>query len=301
MSSPVSSIQDFLNNLQYQRGYSEHTLTSYRVDLEQFIKFLETRGEAEQFPDQITRHTVRSYLTHMTENDYSKASVARKLASLRSLFKFLVKAKVTANNPLVGVHTPKQERRLPTLLDESDVNRLLGSAQGDTVWEKRDQSIMEVLYSTGLRVSELVGMNRDDVDHENHMVRAKGKGKKDRLVPMGRPASETLKRYLTLLSGHPKFDSFDHAAVFLNKFGARLTTRSVARIIDKYIKLAGLTTKVSPHTLRHSFATHMLNRGANLRSVQELLGHESLSTTQIYTHLTAERLKEVYNSSHPRA
>ncbi len=301
MQKPLTAIDDFLHHIQYARGYSDHTLTSYRVDLEQFMKFLDGRGELDQFPGGVSRLTIRAYLARLNENDYSKSSIARKLASLRSLFKYLVKSKVTDNNPLVGVHTPKQERRLPTFLNETEINQLLAAAKGDGLWEKRDQGIMEVLYSTGLRVSELVGLNREDIDLTGRVLRARGKGKKERMVPMGGPAAEILGRYLEFLTRHPKYADFDHQAVFLNKFGARLTTRSVARIIDKYIKIAGLSTKVSPHTLRHSFATHMLDRGANLRSVQELLGHESLSTTQIYTHLTAERMKDVYDSSHPRA
>ena len=301
MPNSQTAVDDFLHYLEHNRAYSGHTLTSYRVDLEQFIKFLEGRGESGQFPDGITRLTIRSYLQNLKDNSYSPSSVARKLASLRSLFKHLVKMKVMENNPLVGVHTPKQERRLPNFLSETDINKLLAAARGDSLWEKRDQAIMEVLYSTGLRVSELVALNRNDIDFANQVVRANCKGKKERLVPMGKPAADTLKDHLQKLTGHPKYMAFDRKAVFLNKFGARLTTRSVARIIDKYIKLAGLDTKVSPHTLRHSFATHMLDRGANLRSVQELLGHESLSTTQIYTHLTAERMKQVYNQAHPRA
>jgi integrase/recombinase XerC len=301
MQTPSTAIDEFLHHLQFARAYSGHTLTSYRVDLDQFVKFLEARNEVDQFPERITKLSVRAYLAHLNENAYSKASVARKLASMRSMFKYLIKSKVTENNPLIGVHTPKQERRLPVFLNEDDVSKLLAAVKGDAVWDKRDQAIMEVLYSTGLRVSELVGLNREDIDLASQVVRARGKGKKERMVPMGGPAGAILGAYLRLLGEQPKFADFDQRSIFLNKFGARLTTRSVARIIDKYIKVAGLTSKVSPHTLRHSFATHMLDRGANLRSVQELLGHESLSTTQIYTHLTAERMKAVYDASHPRA
>ena len=249
----------------------------------------------------VTTAELRRYLAHLCSKDYSKATTARKLATLRSFYKYLVRTGLVEVNPVAAIRTPKQERRLPKFLDVTQVEKLLAAPPDDEMIGARDRAMLEVLYSTGMRVSELVGMDADDIDLVAGTVRLRGKGKKERLSPLGAPAIEAVRRYLELRSGERNREKFDARPLFINKLGKRLSTRSVRRKLDKYLEAAGLDPDVSPHTLRHSFATHMLERGADLRCVQELLGHQSLSTTQIYTHLTNGRLKEVYDEAHPRA
>jgi integrase/recombinase XerC len=243
---------------------------------------------------------VRNYLQFMREHDYSKATMARKLATLRSFFKFCNRRGMTANNPMITIRTPKQEKRLPKFMSEDQITKLLSTPKDLDLLGARDKSMLECMYSTGIRVSELVGLNMDDVDFAGSVIRVRGKGKKERLAPMGQTALAAIQKYLAMRGGIVK-DAPPSGALFVNKHGQRLSTRSVRRKLDKYLIEAGLDPDISPHTLRHSFATHMLNHGADLRSVQELLGHQSLSTTQVYTHLTTSRIKEVYDAAHPRA
>jgi site-specific recombinase XerD len=234
----------------------------------------------------------------MKEKNYSKRTVARKLASLRSFFKFLYREGYIKTNPSSGISTPKLDKKLPIFLDTDEVSKLIEAPDEKDLSGLRDRALMETLYSTGIRVSELVGMNLSEIDFISGVIKVFGKGKKERLAPIGDKALRAIRNYLDK-RGIGKLN--DKKAVFLNKDGGRLTDRSVRRIIEKYIKRVSLREGVSPHTLRHSFATHLLNRGADLRSVQELLGHMNLSTTQIYTHVTTQRLKEVYDKAHPRA
>lgn len=244
---------------------------------------------------------IRRFLAVLRDKTYSKSSVARKLATLRSFYKYLVAGGHLAINPLSAIRTPKQDRRLPKFLDVEQIQKLLDAPADTTLLGTRDKAMLETLYSTGMRVSELVGLNISDIDFFGEVVRVSGKGKKQRLSPVGPQSLRSLQIYLAKRQADPRRHAFDPVALFINKHGKRLSTRSVRRKLDKYLGQVGLSKEVSPHTLRHSFATHMLNNGADLRSVQELLGHQSLSTTQIYTHLTTNRLKDVYDAAHPRA
>lgn len=321
-------VQEFLNYLRFEKRFSEHTAKCYGADLAQFSEFLRSRGgggsssgESASLVDgsggagvateravkvdallvSVDVNDVRAYLAVLNERQYSKATIARKLATLRSLYKFLVKRGKIGSNPVTVVRTPKQEKRLPRFLEYEEVKRLLETPPANNWLGARDRAIMETLYSTGIRVSELVGLNMDDVDFLGEVVHVRGKGKKERIAPIGSSALQVIQHYMEFRNKRAQSNSnFDSKVLFVNKHGRRLSTRSVRRKMDKYLKMAGLDPAISPHTLRHSFATHMLNNGADLRSVQELLGHQSLSTTQIYTHLSTKKLKDVYEGAHPR-
>lgn len=322
-------IHEFLNYLSFEKRFSEHTAKCYGADLRQYGEFLsgcsqdspavsesiaegephvstavmatQTKAKIDQLLLSADTNAVRAYLANLNERQYSKATIARKLATLRSFYKFLVKRNQVSSNPVLSVRTPKQEKKLPRFLEYDQVRRLLEAVPTDNWLGARDRAILETLYSTGIRVSELVGLNMDDVDFLGEVVHIRGKGKKERITPIGFSALQAIQHYMEFRNRRAQNDSnFDSKVLFVNKHGRRLSTRSVRRKMDKYLKIAGLDPAVSPHTLRHSFATHMLNNGADLRSVQELLGHQSLSTTQVYTHLTTKKLKEVYESAHPR-
>jgi integrase/recombinase XerC len=246
-------------------------------------------------------NTIRRFMTSLSEKQYCKSTTARKLATLRSFYKFLVKRNYVPSNPVTSIKTPKQDKRLPRFLEFEEVQRLLNTPQGDNWLGARDHAILETLYSTGMRVSELVGLNLEDVDFLGEVIHVRGKGKKERIAPIGSKALQAIQQYIEYRNKRMQNDgSFDTKVLFANKHGKRLSTRSVRRKMDKYLRQAGLDPAISPHTLRHSFATHMLNNGADLRSVQELLGHQSLSTTQIYTHVTTNKMKQVYDGAHPR-
>ncbi|MBU4376330.1 MAG: tyrosine recombinase XerC [Candidatus Omnitrophica bacterium] len=286
-------IDKFVNYLNIEKNASHHTIVNYSVDLRDFAKFL-----GETSVENVSYLFLRKYLANMKAKNYSKRTVARKLASLRSFFKFLYREGYIKANPSSGIATPKLDKKLPIFLGPDEVSRLIESPNEKDAAGLRDRAIMETLYSTGIRVSELVGMSLDNVDFIGGVVKVFGKGKKERLAPIGDKALRAIRNYLDK-RGVARLN--DKKAVFLNKGGSRLTDRSIRRVLEKYIKRVSLREGVSPHTLRHSFATHLLNRGADLRSVQELLGHMNLSTTQIYTHVTTERLKEIYDKAHPRA
>jgi integrase/recombinase XerC len=324
-------VQEFLNFLQFEKRFSEHTAKCYGADLTQFGEFLvsvhehtggdlghaalrehqagasavavatQTKADIDQMLFSVQTDDVRAYLAFLNERSYSKATVARKLATLRSFYKFLVKRKQLSSNPVLVVRTPKQEKRLPRFLEYDQVRKLLETPSMDNWLGARDRAIMETLYSTGMRVSELVALNMDDVDFLGEVVRIRGKNKKERIAPISSSVLQIIQHYLEFRNKRAQNNAnFDSKVLFVNKHGRRLSTRSVRRKMDKYLKIAGLDPSISPHTLRHSFATHMLNNGADLRSVQEMLGHQSLSTTQIYTHLTTGKLKKVYQGAHPR-
>ena len=291
----------FVNYLRYERNMSPETIRAYQKDLEQFIKHVTPDGRFDA--SQVTNTTIREYLAYLGEKSYEKTTIVRKLATIRSFFKFLLRKGHVENNPIAEIRTPKVEKRLPHYLDVSDVERLLNAPQGTSFQAKRDRAILETLYSTGLRVSELTGLNLGDVDATSEVIRTRGKGRRERVIPVGSFALRAIREYLDVRNA--VLQSTEHvtspeAPLFLNRFGQRLSSRSIRKIMDKYIKIAGLSTKTSPHTLRHSFATHLLNRGANLRLVQELLGHKHLSTTQIYAHLTTRGIKNAYDEAHPR-
>ena len=287
-------VDKFLNYLKIEKNMSTHTVINYSVDLRDFGKFL---GEAAEL-EKIDYLTLRKLLASLKEKNYSKRTVARKLACLRSFFKFLYREDHIKSNPITGLSTPKLDKKLPVFLDEGEIIKLLEAPNEKEASGLRDRAILETLYSSGLRISELVGLSLDNVDFIGGVLKVFGKGRKERLAPIGDKALKAIRAYLER-RGNSR--SSDKKAVFLNKSGTRLTDRSVRRIVEKYIRLTSLKQSISPHTLRHSFATHLLNRGADLRSVQELLGHMNLSTTQIYTHVSAERLKNVYDKAHPRA
>ncbi len=287
--------QSFLQFLKTEKGYSEHTLKNYAIDLRDFFGFLGAKTL-----ETVTYLDVRAYLAVLKEKNFSKSSMARKLASIRSCFKFLVREKKIQHNPAAGIQTPKRDKLLPGFLNQEEMANLLEAPSSASWEEKRDKAILEMLYSSGLRVSELVSLNHSAVDLGGGLLRVRGKGKKERIVPVGRIAIQAMKNYLAIKPPRDIGDSLEKP-VFKNRLGGRLTDRSVRRMILKYTRRIALAKDVSPHMLRHSFATHMLDRGADLRSVQELLGHENLSTTQIYTHVTTKRLKEAYVAAHPRA
>lgn len=287
-------VDKFIIYLRVEKNASPHTIANYSKDLASFSVFLGVKDVGE-----IDHLTLRKFLAELRAKNYSKRTVARKLASLRSFFKFMFREGHIKTNPISAVSTPKLDKKLPVILDVAKAARLVQSPADDTAAGSRDRAILETLYSTGIRVSELVGLDMDDIDFISEVVKVFGKGSKERIVPIGRPAVDAIRRYVDKKSGIKRVK--DRAAVFLNKSGKRLTDRSVRRVVDKYIRLCSIAEHISPHSLRHSFATHLLDRGADLRSVQELLGHANLSTTQIYTHVTMERLKSVYDKAHPRA
>jgi tyrosine recombinase XerC len=287
----------FLTYLKVEKNYSGHTLTSYTHDLREFFKFL---GESVKIAD-IDVLILRRYLALLKENSLSKKTVARRVAVLRTYFRFMIREGYLKKNPMSALRTPKLEKRLPMVLDENEISALLESPDDD-LSGRRDRAVLETLYSAGMRVSELAQLNVDGIDFIGGVCRVVGKGRKERLCPVGDKALKSIRRYLEL---RERWDKKGEKALFLNhsqnKIGSRLTVRSICRILEKYIERTCRKEGVSPHTLRHSFATHLLNRGADLRSVQELLGHENLSTTQIYTHVSTQRLKEAYEKAHPRA
>jgi integrase/recombinase XerC len=288
-------VEDFLNFLTTEKGASEHTTKNYGIDLREFMKFI---GEKE-LPG-LTYLDIRSFLAFLKTREYSKSSISRKLACLRSFFKYLVRENILAQNPAAGIATPKKEKRLPSFMNPDEITKLLDAPAKNSWEEKRDKAILEMLYSSGLRVSELAGLNHDDLDFFGGLVRVRGKGKKERIVPVGQTALSSLRAYWDMKAPREN-ESTIKKPLFISRLGSRLTDRSVRRMILKYVKRTGLGKEISPHTFRHSFATHMLDRGADLRSVQELLGHANLSTTQIYTHVTTQRLKDAYTAAHPRA
>ena len=291
----------FLRYLKNERNASELTIKSYREDLTILIEYLtDTLGSCPA-PDSLTPLDLRSYVAALHEAGYAKSSVARRLASLRSFFRFAQREGLCDSNPAKPLRNPRRERKLPHFLSGREVGKLLLAPPKSEPMGLRDRAILETLYSAGLRVSELVGMNYEDVDLDEGYVRVRGKGRRERLAPLGSHAVRAIKRW-SAASSRLKFKKKrDPQAVFLNKFGSRITTRSIGRMLEKYLKLTGLDQRTSPHTLRHSFATHLLERGADIRSVQELLGHKSLVTTQIYTHLSTSNLRKAYELAHPRA
>jgi integrase/recombinase XerC len=288
-------IFDFLTYLRNERNVSPHTLRGYLSDLEQLSSFL---GDKEL--SAVDHQTLRRFIAHLMQGEVKKSSIARKLSAVRSFFRYLNRAGLLQNNPARLVATPRREKRLPAVLTADDAQRLMESPHSQKPEDRgivlRDRAILETLYSTGIRASELIGMNREDIDRDGSLIRIRGKGRKERIVPIGNKAREAIDAYLT---GPAR--SVESAAVFLGPSGKRLTARTVQRILENHRKQLGLRQKASPHTLRHSFATHMLESGADLRAIQELLGHASLSTTQRYTHVNLDSLMEVYDKAHPKA
>ena len=329
------SIEKFLEYLRSVKNASPHTITNYGKDLEQFRVFLMPPGTEEPSPEKVTHQLIREFVGHLHEQGLEKSSIARKLAALRSYFKYLVREGMLKENPARLVPTPKLPKRIPSVLSAEEMSGFLdqlaavqnaaGRARGrkkgsevektapagvfkleDSLLLPRDRAVLELLYAAGLRVSELTGLNMADMDEKEQMVRVLGKGRKERVVPFGGKAAEALRAYRPvrerLLDDNQRSGGkTDPQAVFLNYMGRRLTQRSVGRIVKKYVRVVNMNWDLHPHSLRHAFATHLLADGADLRSIQELLGHQSLSTTQKYTHASVRQLMDIYDKAHPHA
>ncbi len=295
------AINSFLAYLQSERGMSEHTVRNYGVDIAQFYSYLQGENAAATFPGGVTHLAIRDFLAQLDKREVSKQTLARKVAALRGFYKFLLSRGMVETNPASAVRTPKVEKKLPAVLRLDEVERLLAAPSADGFIGVRDKAILELLYSAGLRTCELVALDHCDVDLQNRYLRTRGKGKKERINPIGSYACAALEVYLEKKREHPAAVRLGAEAFFVNFRGQRLTTRSVRRLLAFYARRAGLPPEVSPHTLRHSFATHLLQRGADLRVVQELLGHQNISTTQIYLHVSAQEAQRVYEAAHPRA
>ena len=298
-------IDQFLEHLRYERNVSSHTLRNYSSDLEQFTGFL-TQDKKREIPEvsQIDHLTIREWLSSLHTAQKRKSSIARKLAALRTFFQFLVREGVLELNPAKLVSTPKLEKKLPKHLSIEEAVRFIESPDQETDLGKRDRAMLELMYATGVRVAELTTLNLSDVDFQNQLIRVTGKRRKQRIVPFGDPAGEAIRDYLTVRDKflfNAPISKRDDEVLFLNYQGTRITTRSVGRMVEKYIRICAGMHNISPHALRHSFATHLLDSGADLRDIQELLGHARLSTTQVYTHVSMEKLIEVYDKAHPKA
>ncbi|MCA9079034.1 MAG: tyrosine recombinase XerC [Planctomycetaceae bacterium] len=296
-----TAVQGFLRSLKLERNASELTIKSYREDFNSFFDYLQDRVGRIPDPDQLTMPILRGYVTYLHDCQYARSTTARRLAALRSFFRYTTREGLTPSNPATALRTPRVGRKLPHFLTTEQVAKLLEAPPANTLLGLRDRAMLETLYSAGLRVAELVGLNLNDWDREANVLRVFGKGKKERVSPVGSYASKALHRWLDVRHLHPKASLSGGGPLFTNKFGKRLTTRSVGRMLEKYIRDTGLESITSPHTLRHSFATHLLDGGADLRSVQELLGHKSLTTTQIYTHVSTRRMRETYEHAHPHS
>lgn len=289
------NVFEFFEYLKHERNVSPHTERSYLSDLEQFSNYLGDRDFAA-----VDHRTIRDFMAHLADLKIKKASIARKLSAIRTFFRYLNRQGFIEQNPSRLVATPRREKRLPSVLTVDDALSLMeapaSKAAEGSLSRLRDRAVLETLYSTGIRASELIGIDRDDIDRHDRLVRIRGKGRKERIVPIGTKALGVIDAYLS-----QKSKGADGPAVFTGLSGKRLTVRTVQRILENYKKILGLQQKASPHTLRHSFATHMLESGADLRAIQELLGHATLSTTQRYTHLNLDSLMDVYDKTHPRA
>ncbi|MFT3686132.1 MAG: tyrosine recombinase XerC [Phycisphaerales bacterium] len=339
--STLPVINGFIAYLGDERHFSAYTARCYGADLRQFVEWIEQAEKAtinepveqKAYESRLARASrtepgnpaaslggatitdkvldgssdwIRTFLEYLQANAYSGATMARKIATLRSFYKWAERRGLAATNPMTAIRTPKQGKRLPKAITMDQIEQLMITPSDRDVLGLRDRAMLETMYSTGIRVSELVDLNGDDLDETGEAMRVRGKGKRERIVPVGAHALAAVKRYTSLVASDPRFSHLWAGGnagkpLFMNKHGGRLSSRSVRRKLDKYLKQAGMDPKISPHTLRHSFATHMLENGADLRSVQEILGHQSLSTTQVYTHLTAQRLKNAYDQSHPRS
>ena len=302
-------IEQFLEHLRYERNVSAHTLRNYASDLEQFLEYLAPAdpksGKRSAPPvNQVDHLTIREWMAKLHTSQKKKSSIARKLAALRTFFQFLVREGLLESNPAKLVSTPRLEKKLPQHLSIEEAIRFIETPDPETDLGKRDRAMLELMYATGVRVAELTTLNLADLDFRNQLIRVTGKRRKQRIVPFGDPAAAAIRNYLAVRDSflaHAPISKRDEEALFLNYQGTRITTRSVGRMVEKYIKICSGLHNISPHALRHSFATHLLDSGADLRDIQELLGHARLSTTQIYTHVSMEKLIEVYDKAHPKA
>ncbi|MBA7689665.1 Tyrosine recombinase XerC [subsurface metagenome] len=288
----------YINYLEVERNASPYTVRNYTTDLLDFFQFL--RDKEINSLKEVDRHTLRDYLSQLMEKGFVKASIARKLSAIRSFYRYLLREEIISTSPVATTSSPKLDKRLPSFLTIEEINRLLEAPDSSTPQGLRDRALMELLYASGLRVSELVSINLEQVNLDTNEIRVWGKGAKERVVLMGKPAARALTAYLN--QGRPELlGEKRSSALLLNRYGKRLIERRVQRILEKYTNIAGIGKRVYPHMLRHTFATHLLDGGADLRVVQELLGHASLSSTQIYTHVSKSQAKKVYLSAHPMA
>lgn len=301
-------IDDFMQHLKYERNLSTHTLRNYESDLGQFYDHVAPPGEKGRRRQvdlkAIDNLTIRDFMATLYERNKKRSSIHRKVAALRTFFRFLCREGVLEVNPAQLVASPRVERKLPNHLTIQEMIRFIETPDVETVLGKRDRSMLELLYASGVRVSELVGLNLVDIDFPNQTLRVKGKGRKERIVPFGEHARQAIEAYLSVrgeLLVEAQAGDVDALAVFINYQGTRITTRSVGRMVDKYVRMCSDLHHISPHSLRHSFATHLLDAGADLRTIQELLGHARLSSTQVYTHVSMDKLIEVYDKAHPKA
>ena len=304
-------IDEFIRHLKYERNLSEHTLRNYESDLVQFHDHIappDKEGKRRSVDvSGIDNLTIRDFMAGLYEKNNKKSSIHRKVAALRTFFRYLCREGILEANPARMVASPRVERKLPNHLPIQDMIRFIETPDVETVLGKRDRAILEILYASGLRVSELASLNLSDIDFENQTLLVKGKGRKERIVPFGDHARAAIETYLQVRgellidASREQPEKFDPLALFMNYQGTRITTRSVARMIDKYVKICAGIHRLSPHALRHSFATHLLDAGADLRTIQELLGHARLSSTQVYTQVSMEKLMAVYDQAHPKA
>jgi integrase/recombinase XerC len=331
MSEHLPIVERFITYLNDERHFSPYTGRCYGLDLRQFTDHLRSAhnvscgedGETAAFERRLGGQepdpsggtctdlilaadveTIRGFIAHLGEQEYSSATMARKIATLRSFHKWMERKGLVKTNPMVLIRTPKQAKRLPKAISVDQIERLLSAPDDSELLGARDRAILEVLYSTGIRVSEVVGINRGDVDDQGEAIIIRGKGRRERLVPLGAHALKALRHYVAMLDQQLSVAGLaasGESPLFVNKHGGRLSSRSVRRKVSKYLAEVGLDPEISPHTIRHSFATHLLDNGADLRSVQELLGHQSLSSTQVYTHLSRQRMRDAYDQAHPRA
>ena len=300
----TEQINTYLGYLKRERNYSQHTITAYQGDLAQFNEFLLRHFSGRTYNlSEVDQLTIRLFLGDLLEQGKSKKSVARKLAAVRSFYKFLLKKNFIRHNSVLNIVTPRLPKKLPIFLDEGSVNEMMNLPDVSTLQGLQDKAMLELFYGCGLRLSELISLNINDVDFKNDTVKVMGKGSKQRIVPLGRKAKESIKNHFVGREGlfSVRTQNGDRSAIFLSARGQRMYPKGAYLIVNKYIRLVSELEKKSPHVLRHTFATHLLNRGADLRAVKELLGHESLSTTQLYTHVTVDRLKRIYKQAHPKA
>jgi integrase/recombinase XerC len=296
-----TAIDGFLRYLKVERNASELTLKSYSEDFNSLFDYLAERVGPVSSPAELDVASLRGYVAYLHECNYAKATIARRLACLRSFLRYCQREGLVTSNPAKALRTPRAGRKLPHFLTGEQIVTLLEAPPANQPEGLRDRALLEVMYSAGLRVAELVGLNLDHWDRDANILRVFGKGKKERIAPVGRHAAKALYAWLEVRQPADNAKPADRAAIFLNRFGTRLTTRSVGRMLEKYLKLTGLDRHTSPHTLRHTFATHLLDGGADLRSVQEMLGHKSLTTTQIYTHVSTQRMRDTYEKAHPHS
>ena len=296
-----AAIDGFLRYLKIERNASELTIKSYSEDFGSLLDYVRDRVGEVSSPAELQIAQLRGYVAYLHECDYARTTIARRLASLRSFFRYCQREGLVTSNPAKVLRTPRVGRKLPHFLTIEQITSLLEAPPANEPEGLRDRAMLETMYSAGLRVAELVGMNIDNWDRDANIVRVFGKGKKERIAPIGKHASKALGRWMDVRQPATDSKPADRNAIFLNRFGTRLTTRSVGRMLEKYLALTGLDQLTTPHTLRHTFATHLLDGGADLRSVQEMLGHKSLTTTQIYTHVSTKRLKDTYEQAHPHA